>query len=295
MTDPSNLVLQAIAGLTFGLILFLVASGLTLIFGVMRILNFAHGVLYMLGAYFAFSVTRWFSDTPAKFIIALILAPLMGAALGLAIEFLLLRRIYRRAHLDQLLLTFALVFIAADGTRLTWGVDFKSVDVPPFLTGSVSLLGRSFPSYYFLVWAIAILVAVALWAFVQRTRTGLLLRAIVQDREMAGALGVNTARIYTATFMLGAYLAALGGALVAPLRAVALDLATESIIEAFIIVVIGGLGSVFGALVGALLLGESNAFGALVAPRFAIVFPFVLMAVVLIVRPFGLFGQPESE
>ena len=293
--DLSNLILQSLTGLAFGLVLFLVASGLSLIFGVMRIVNFAHGALYMIGAYLAFTITDRLADTTGKFLIAMLVAPLIVAALGMAIEFLLLRRIYGREPLDQLLLTFALVFITADLARMVWGAGFRSVKAPGIVDGSVNLLDRSFPQYYFLVWAVAAAIAVGLWAFLYRTRAGLILRAMVQDREMTSALGVNTARVYTSMFALGAWLAGLGGVLVSPIRAVSLDLPTESIIQAFIIVVIGGLGSVFGALVGAVLLGQMNAFGILIAPRFAIVFPFILMAVVLIVRPYGLFGQRELE
>jgi branched-subunit amino acid ABC-type transport system permease component len=291
----ANLISQSLTGLAFGLVLFLVASGLSLIFGVMRIVNFAHGALYMFGAYLTFEVTTRLADTPGKFFLAMLAAPVVVAVLGLLIEMLLLRRIYRRELLDQLLLTFALVFIATDVARMIWGSDFKSVKPPGFVDGSVAVLGRSFPQYYFVVWVIAAAIAVGLWAFLYKTRAGLICRAMVQDRQMTGALGVNTARVYTGMFTLGAWLAGLGGVLVTPIRAISLDLPAESIIQAFIIVVIGGLGSVFGALVGAVLLGQMNAFGILVAPRFAIVFPFILMALVLIVRPFGLFGQREME
>ncbi|MER3486358.1 MAG: branched-chain amino acid ABC transporter permease, partial [Chloroflexota bacterium] len=209
----ADLIVQSLTGLAFGLVLFLVASGLSLIFGVMRIVNFAHGALYMFGAYLAFEVTTRLASTPGKFFLAMLIAPLAVALLGLAIEVLLLRRIYRREPLDQLLLTFALVFIAADVARILWGADFKSVKPPGFVDGSVVVLGRSFPQYYFLVWVIAALVAVGLWAFLYQTRAGLICRAMVQDRAMTGALGVNTARVYTAMFVLGAWLAGLGGVL----------------------------------------------------------------------------------
>jgi branched-chain amino acid transport system permease protein len=272
-----------------------VASGLTLIFGVMRIINFAHGAIYMLGAYFAFAVASRFGDTTTGFLAAVIIAPVGGALLGVVIERAFLRPIYHRPHLEQLLLTFALVLIFIDGARMVWGVEFKSVGMPGFLSGSVSIVGRSFPVYYFFVWAIAIGVAAGLWLLVFKSRAGIFMRATVQDEEMAAALGINTQRVYMCTFILGAYLASLGGALMAPLRAIGVHLATESILEAFIIVIVGGLGSVFGALVGALILGQANAFGALVAPRLIAIFPFVLMVIVLILRPYGLFGRKEGQ
>ncbi len=281
--------------MTIALILFLVASGLTLIFGVMRIINFAHGALYMLGAYFAFTVADRFSDNTTGFIAALALAPIGGAVLGLAIERGLLRHIYNRPHLDQLLLTFALVLVLVDGARLVWGVEFKSVAMPDFISGSVGIVGRSFPAYYFFVWGVALSIGAGLWLLVFRTRTGMLMRAIVQDEEMSAALGIDTQRLYSITFVIGAYLACLGGVLLAPMRAIGVHLATESIIQAFIIVIVGGLGSVGGALIGALLLGQFTAFGVLITPRLAVIFPFVLMIVVLILRPYGLFGRREGQ
>jgi branched-chain amino acid transport system permease protein len=289
----STVVIQAMSGLTFGLVLFLFAAGLSLVFGVMRVLNFAHGVLFMLGGFLAFAITSAFADSPVKFIIALLTVPFIVAAIGLAVEVLLFRRLYHRLPLDQLLATFALTLIGIDVVRLGWGVSIKSLDKPAFAAASVEVLGQSFPSYYFLIWAVSASLGLLLWLLIYKTRAGMILRTVVQDRDMASALGINTGRIFTYTFALGAWLAGLAGVLIAPLRALSVELGTESILEAFIAVVIGGLGSILGTLIGALAMGALQSFGILWQPRFATIIPFLLMAIILILRPYGLFGKRE--
>ena len=280
--NPVVVARQLLAGVSNGMLLFLISAGLSLIFGVLRIINFAHGVLFMLGAFVAVSIGA--------------LAP--GATAGLAVlgallESGLLRRIYRSPHEYQLLLTFALVFILGDVAKLIWGREDNSVATPALLSGSAQALGLTFPIYRLFLIAVGFAVAAALWWLLHRTRWGVFVRAATMDRDMLSALGVNTRWLYTAVFALGAALAGLGGALAAPIVAVGPGLHVQVIIDAFVVVVVGGMGSVLGALVASLLVGIVSAFGILAVPGAAVVLSFAIMAVVLIVRPHGLFGTPE--
>jgi len=293
--DPRLLVIQALTGVANAMFLFLIASGLSLIFGVSRILNFAHGSLYMLAAYLTFSLTSWLAVSPWSFWVALVAAPLFVALLGTLIEVALLRRIYGSPELYQLLLTFGLVLIAEDAVKYLWGTQNLSVPSPPQLAGSVSIFGQQFPAYYLLVIGVGPLAALGLWLLLYRTRWGILIRAATEDRAMVSALGVDQARLFTSVFALGSWLAGLGGTLAAPLVALNPAMDTAIIVEAFVVVVVGGMGSFAGALVSALLIGQFNAFGILVLPRLSLVLIFAFMALVLIVRPWGLFGRPLAE
>jgi branched-chain amino acid transport system permease protein len=288
--NPVVVARQLLAGVSNGMLLFLISAGLALIFGVLRIINFAHGALFMFGAFVAVSVM---SDSSGAFAAALVGAAAGLAVLGAVLETGLLRRIYHAQHEYQLLLTFALVFILGDVAKLIWGREDHAVAVPSLLTGSTRALGLTFPTYRLFLIAIGILVAIALWWVLHRTRWGVFIRAATMDRGMLSALGVNTRWLFTAVFALGAALAGLGGALAAPIVAVGPGLHVQVIIDAFVVVVIGGMGSVLGALVASLLVGIVNAFGILAIPGAAVVLTFALMAVVLIVRPHGLFGTPE--
>jgi branched-chain amino acid transport system permease protein len=229
-----------------------------------------------------------------SFWVALIGAPLGVAALGAVVEMGLLRLIYRRDPLMQLILTFGLILVIGTLVLLAWGPDNKSVSRPDALAGSVKILGQPFPSYYLLVLGLSPAVAVALWLIFYRTRWGMLIRAATVDREMLGALGVNVAALYTQVFMFGSWLAGLGGALAAPTVAVALGMDADVLTTAFVVVVIGGLGSFAGSFISALLVGELLSFGILIVPSVSIVLLFALMAIVLIVRPWGLLGRPEE-
>lgn len=291
--NPVVVARQLLAAVSNGMLLFLISAGLSLIFGVSRIINFAHGVLFMLGAYLAVTVAL---AGPAG--IGLFAAGLAGAAAGLyvvgiLIESGLLRRIYRAPHEFQLLLTFALVFIVGDLVKLIWGRADYGMEAPAALTGSTQAFGVIFPVYRLFLIVVGLAVAVALWFALSRTRWGVLVRAATMDRQMLGALGIDTRRLFTTVFALGAALAGLGGALAAPIVAVGPGLHVQVIIEAFVVVVIGGMGSVMGALVGSLLVGVVNAFGLLAFPGLAVVLTFALMALILVVRPWGLFGSPE--
>ena len=291
--NPVVVARQLLAGVSNGMLLFLISAGLSLIFGVLRILNFAHGALFMLGAFIAVSATALLPESAGGFLAALIGASAGLAVPGAAIEVGLLRRIYRAPHEFQLLVTFALVFILGDATKLIWGREDNSVAVPALLAGSAQALGITFPTYRLFLIGVGVAVALALWVVLHRTRWGVLVRAATMDRAMLSALGVNTRRLFTTVFALGAALAGFGGALAAPIVAVGPGLHVQVIIDAFVVVVIGGMGSVLGALVASLLVGIVNAFGVLAFPGLAVVLTFACMAIVLIVRPWGLFGVPE--
>src|SRR5712691_2757859 len=291
----SLLVVQLLSGLANAMFLFLIASGLSLIFGVTRIVNFAHGSFYMLAAYLTYSLSALLPLGAGAFYAAALLAALLVAALGGLVETLLLRRVYRAPELYQLLLTFALVLIVADAVRYLWGADNKTGPAAPGLAGSVSIAGQLFPSYDLAVIVFGPLVALGLWGLFHRTRWGVLIRAATQDREMVAALGVDQSRLFTGVFILGSFLAGLAGALQVPRLALTTVMDTTVIVEAFVVVVIGGMGSVWGALLASLLIGVLNAFGVLVLPKISIVLIFVVMAVVLIVRPWGLLGRPEIQ
>jgi branched-chain amino acid transport system permease protein len=277
------------------MVLFLVASGLTLIFGVTRIVNFAHGSFYMLAAYLTYSLADALPLGGAAFYVAALVAALLVALAGGLFEVTLLRRVYRAPELYQLLLTFALVLVVADAVHFIWGADNKTGPAAPGLAGSVPLLGQLFPTYDLATIAFGPVVALALWAVFYRTRWGILIRAATQDREMVAALGVDQSRLFTGVFVLGSFLAGLAGALQVPRVPLTTVMDTTVIVEAFVVVVIGGMGSVWGALLASLLIGVLNAFGILILPRISIVLIFVVMAAVLIVRPWGLLGRPEGR
>jgi branched-chain amino acid transport system permease protein len=291
----SLLFVQLLSGLANAMFLFLIASGLSLIFGVTRIVNFAHGSFYMLAAYLTYSLAAMLPGGGAAFYLAVLLAALAVAAFGGLVEVLLLRRVYRAPELYQLLLTFALVLVVADAVRYIWGADNKTGPAAPGLAGSVAVAGQLFPSYDLAIIAFGPLVALGLWLLFHRTRWGVLIRAATQDREMVAALGVDQSRLFTSVFVLGSFLAGLGGALQVPRLALTTVMDTSIIVEAFVVVVIGGMGSVWGALLASLLIGVLNAYGVLLLPKSAIVLIFVVMAVVLIVRPWGLLGRPEIQ
>jgi branched-chain amino acid transport system permease protein len=291
----SLLLVQLLSGLANAMFLFLIASGLSLIFGVTRIVNFAHGSFYMLAAYLTYSLAAMLPGGPAAFYLAALLAALAVAAIGGLVEVLLLRRVYRAPELYQLLLTFALVLVTADLVRYLWGADNKTGPAAPGLAGSVPIAGQLFPSYDLAIILFGPLVALGLWLLFHRTRWGVLIRAATQDREMVAALGVDQSRLFTSVFVLGSFLAGLGGALQVPRLALTTVMDTSVIVEAFVVVVIGGMGSVWGALLASLLIGVLNAYGVLLLPKAAIVLIFVVMAVVLVVRPWGLLGRPEIQ
>jgi branched-chain amino acid transport system permease protein len=305
--DFSALLAQLLNGLAEASSLFLVAAGLSLIFGVTRIVNFAHGSFYMVGLYIAYSLVEHLMGTlgAAGFWLGLALAAITVGVLGAAVEIVLLRRIYKAPELFQLLATFALVLVINDAVLGYWGAEELLGRRAPGLSGSIDILGRQFPSYNFFLIAIGPVVLGLVWLLLVKTRWGVLVRAATQDREMLGALGINQAWLFTSVFALGAMLAGLGGAVQLPREPASLALDLRTIGEAFVIVVVGGMGSLPGAYVAALLiaeikamcigLGSTTLFGVSISfSKLTLVIEFLVMAVVLVIRPWGLMGKPQA-
>lgn len=284
---------QFLTGLASAASLFLVASGLSIIFGVTRIVNFAHGAFYMLGAYVAFTLTERLSGA-LGFWGGIVAAALIVAVLGVLVEMVLLRRIYKSPELFQLLATFGLTLMVEDLVVLIWGPDDLVGRRAPGFRGAVDFFGQNIPSYDLFLIVLGPAVLGALWLLFRRTRWGILVRAATQDRDMVAALGVNQKWLFTSVFAVGVFLAALGGALQIPRDAVHHAMDLRIIVDVFVVVVIGGLGSITGAFVAAVLVSELNAFGILIFPKISIILVFLVMAAVLIVRPWGLFGKPEA-
>ncbi|GKS96510.1 ABC transporter permease [Acidovorax sp. SUPP2825] len=309
--DFSGFLTQLLNGLAEASSLFLVAAGLSLIFGVTRIVNFAHGSFYMLGLYLAYSLVEHMAGLagpaggPLGYWLGLLLAALAVGAFGALVEVVLLRRIYRAPELFQLLATFALVLVVSDAVLWLWGPEELLGRRAPGLAGSIELMGRQYPAYNLFLIALGPLVLGLLWLLLTRTRWGTLVRAATQDREMLGALGVNQAWLFTGVFALGAMLAGLGGAVQLPREPASLALDLRAIGEAFVIVVVGGMGSIPGAYVAALLVAEIKAlcvglgtvqwFGVEVSfSKLTLVVEFLVMALVLVFRPWGLMGRPQA-
>jgi branched-chain amino acid transport system permease protein len=283
---------QALSGLASASSLFMVASGLTVIFGVTRVVNFAHGSLFMLGAYIGWTILSHLPRDPAWFAAGTVLTGLGLAAIGASIEITILRRIYRAPELLQLLATFGVVLVVQDLTLMVWGPGDLTLARPRWLRTFVDIGGQRVPFYDLLMIAIGPIVLAALWLLFTRTRWGTLVRAATQDREMVAALGVDQRRLFTLVFALGAGLAGLGGALSLPDGSANLQLDLATITDAFVVVVVGGLGSLPGAYLASLLIALLQAFGVLLLPQATLVLTFVIMAVVLVFRPNGLLGRP---
>ncbi|TKX42815.1 branched-chain amino acid ABC transporter permease [Halorubrum sp. ARQ200] len=280
---------DVVIGLSLGSRLFLIAVGLSLIFGVLGVLNFAHGGFYMLGAYVTLAVV---SNVVDNFWLAALAGALAVGVVGAAIELSAIRRLYERvdSDLDQLIVTFGFVLVIHETVRFVWGSGSYSIDPPDAFNFSVSLGGSTFNAYRLVVIGLAVAVLIGLWLFITRTYFGSLVRGTSSDREMAAMLGVDVPRLYTGVFFLGSVLAGLGGALSAPLQATSPALGDQVIIDAFIVVVIGGLGSMGGAFVGAMLIGMMQSLGPQFVSAGSIAIPFLAMVIVLLIRPEGLFG-----
>jgi branched-chain amino acid transport system permease protein len=288
-----TLVIQVLNSLFYASILFLIASGLTLVYGVMRIVNMAHGNLYAVGAYVAaWAIGLVASVFPAAALFLLLLVGAGAAALaGAILEPTMLRPLYRRAEEYQLLITFGLLLILEDLLRLVWGPYPLTASALSDALGSITILGATYPGYNLFVILIGAVAAVALWAFVYKTRFGVLLRATSQDMRMAAALGINVKRVYVQAFTIGCFMAGLGGAVVMPISGAVLGMGVEALILAFVVVVIGGLGSLEGALIGALIVSFVRTAGIQFFPEIELAILYVIAAAVLLVRPTGLFGK----
>jgi branched-chain amino acid transport system permease protein len=283
---------QFLSGLTTAMFLFLIASGLSLVFGVMRVLNFAHGSFYMIGAYLAWQFVQWLTPHGAAFWLAALGAGLGVALLGVIVERLLLRHLYGVDELYQLLFTYALVLILGDAAKYTWGTQQLSVHRPKVLDGSLHLLGATVPEYNLFIIVIGIAIAVGGWLILSRSSAGRLMRAAAYDREMLSALGADVGALYTVMFAVASFLAGIAGALITPVESVVPGMDVQVIVDAFIVIVIGGLGSFWGTFWGAVIYGQVLSFGILILPQFSLFAVFALMAVVLILRPWGMFGRP---
>jgi branched-chain amino acid transport system permease protein len=283
----SALAAQVFTGLVLGMIFVLLAIGLSLIFGLLTVVNFAHGSLYMLGAYFGvfvYGVTK-------NFWLSLVIAPLMVGTVGLLIERFLIRRLYGRSPDDPLLLTFGLSLIIVEGVRIIWGKIGLTIDPPKALGTAVNLGFMNFPAYRLFVIAVTVAVLVAIWLFLERTNVGLIIRAGSRDPLMVRALGIDLSRIWLLVFGIGTGLAGLAGILAGPMRGVYAEMGVNMVIESFVVIVVGGMGSLVGAVVAGLLMGQVVGLTTYFAPALAEIMVFIAMAVVLLVRPSGLFGE----
>jgi branched-chain amino acid transport system permease protein len=286
---PPRVLSQIFVGLSRTTILFIVSSGMSLILGVLRIPNVAHGSLYMIGAFMAYSLSVLFGGGDLGFWMALIGAPLGVAIVSLVAERGIFQYLYEREHLMLLLLTFAFSLVFGDLVKIVWGTEYKSVPVPQMFQGFVNLFGGlPFPLYNVFLLVVGPVVAIALWLFVNKTKIGKIARAAAVDREMVGAVGINVSWVFAIVFVVGCFLAGLGGVLVAPTVSVTLGMDHTLIMEAFLIVIMGGLGNIWGALLGALIFGLAQSLGILVWSQFGIIFPYAAVIVVLLFRPTGL-------
>ncbi len=283
----SSLLQQILVGLSRTTILFIVASGLSLVLGVLRIPNLAHGSFYMIGAFLTYSVAAVVGGK-AGFWVALVAAPMGVALISLVMERGLFCHLYDREHLMLLLFTFSFTLVFGDIVKIIWGSDFRSISTPAVFQGSLSIFGLPLPRYNVFLLIIGPLVAFGLWVLTQKTKIGKIARAAAVDREMVGAVGINVSLVFSAVFVIGCFLAGLGGALVAPTQNITQGMDHSIIMEAFLIVIVGGLGNIWGALLGALIFGLTDAVGILLWPQFAIVFPYAVVVTILIFRPKGL-------
>lgn len=293
--NPAQLLLFAVGGLSNAAYLFIVAAGLSLVFGALRVINMAHGSLYMIAAFVTVVVSEKLG-LALGFWGGLVAAVVVTGAIGAVIEIVVLRRVYREEHLVQLLGTYALTLVIAGLVRIVFGPNYRTMHAPQLFAGSVQVAGFSYSVYSFFMIGAAAVIAAAVYAMLYRTGLGRNIRAAVSDPELLSASGVNVARLFTTVFAIGAGLAALGGVIVAPSQAVSSSMDTDVLVLAFAISVIGGLGSIVGSLVGSLIVGEVISFGLQnqYTNQFALAFVFIIMAAVLTIRPWGLFGVAEQ-
>lgn len=276
--------------LTYGLLLFLLASGLTVVFGMLGVLNLAHASFYMLGAYLAFAVVAM----TGSFWLSLLIAPLAVALVGILSERFLLRKVHALGHGHQLLLTLGLAYIILESVKWIWGTESHPLTPPALLAGSVKVLVAAYPVYRLFLCGVTLLVLLFLALLLFKTKLGMIVRAAVSDSDMVNALGFNVGNVFTGVFGIGALLAGLAGVIAAPMISVYPGMAADILVDVFIVVVVGGLGSLKGALLASLLLGLVQSFGILFVPSFAMLFSFLLMTIVLAWKPLGLFGEREA-
>lgn len=276
-------------GLVYAGLLFLVSSGLTLVFGMMNVLNFAHASFYMLAAYFSYSFLKW----TGNFWLSLLVCPFLLFVIGALIERFLLRRVHVFGHLHELLLTFGIAFIISEAVKWVWGTAPLPIQIGGFLDGNVTVLGVIYPTYRLFVLFCSILIGLLMSFLLLKTRMGITVRSAVDDSEMVNALGVNTPRLFMLVFALGAALSGFAGVISGPLLSINTGMATAILVDAFVVIVIGGFGSLVGAVVASLMIGQLQSFGALLFPKISLALIYLLMAFVLIAKPSGLFGEKK--
>jgi branched-chain amino acid transport system permease protein len=279
--------MQALNGLVYGMFLFLLASGLTLILGMMGVLNIAHMSFYMLGAYIAYSITHSFGF----FWLNLLICPLVVGVLGMLVERFFIRKTYLSGHLSQLLLTFGLYFVISEIIRLIWGTQLLRLPEPEPFTGVLPFLGMTYPIYRLFILGLSCLVLIGMILVLARTRIGIIIRAAVSDAEMVNACGHNIPLYYSGVFAGGTMLAALAGVIVAPFLTIFSGMGDQMLMDCFVVIIVGGLGSLTGTFIASLLIGQLQSFGTMWIPDFALVLQFLLLVVVLAVRPTGLLGD----
>ncbi|HTK89240.1 MAG TPA: branched-chain amino acid ABC transporter permease [Verrucomicrobiae bacterium] len=284
---PADLFAQALNGLSYGVLLFLLSVGLTLIFGMLDVVNLAHGSFYMLGAYAGLTLIA----ATGSFWLALAAAPIVVGLVGALIERSCLRPLYRRGPLDQVLLTFGLIYVFEDLVKWMWGGRIRSIPPPEIFSGSVNLLGATIPSYRVFVIVFGFVMALALWLVIERTRVGAIIRAGVFDAEMSAGMGINVSRVFTMVFAFGAALAGMSGVIAGPIQSAYPPMGASILIPGLIVVAVGGLGSLKGSLAGSLLIGQAETFGKAWLPGASMMIIYAVMALILLVRPQGLFGR----
>ncbi|MEE9195817.1 MAG: branched-chain amino acid ABC transporter permease [Alphaproteobacteria bacterium] len=286
--DFTSFLIQALNGIQYGFLLFLVASGLTLIFGIMGIINLAHGAFYMLGAYICY----WLFDFTGELFSAILIGIVIMVGVGYLIERLAISQLYKRNHLYQLLLTYGLILVFNELQKIFWGADFYSVPVPEALSGGIALTEtQDYPIYRLFISLVCMIIAAGLYLLINKTRLGMMIRAGASNREMTQTLGIDIGRLFAIVFSMGTALAAFSGMIGSPLSSVFPGMGDEILIISFVVVVIGGIGSVKGAFVGAMIIGLADTFGTVLLPNFASVVVYAVMALILLWRPQGLFGK----
>ena len=285
--DFVTFLIQVLNGIQYGFTLFLVASGLTLIFGIMGIINLAHGAFYMIGAYICY----WLFGITGSLTVAILLGLPLMLIFGYTIERLAISVLYKRDHLYQVLMTYGLILILNEMQKILWGSDFYSVPIPEILSGSIPMGNQEYPVYRLFVSLVCMIVAAAMYVVIGKTKLGMMIRAGASNREMASALGININRVFAIVFSLGAALAGFSGMIDAPLSSVYPGMGNFILIISFVVIVIGGIGSIKGAFVGAMLVGLADTFGKVLVPEFSSMVIYALMALVLLWRPQGLFGR----
>ena len=286
--DITTFLIQIMNGVQYGFLLFLVASGLTLIFGIMGIINLAHGAFYMLGAYLVY----WLFGITDNLFLAILFSLFIMLAIGYLVERVAISYLYKRDHLYQVLLTYGLILILNELQKILWGTEFNSVPIPAMLSGAVPLTeNQVYPVYRLFISVVCMAIAAGMYLLIGKTRLGMMIRAGAANREMVQTLGIDVSRLFAIVFSLGATLAAFAGMIDAPVSSVYPGMGDQILIVSFVVVVIGGIGSVKGAFIGAMLIGLADTFGKVLLPDFASVAVYATMAVILIWRPQGLFGK----